>query len=276
MTLVNSLERKANDLRKRILEMCYLHGGHISTAYSCVEILVALYHGGVLRIEAGDPDNLGRDRFVVSKGHGSTGVYAVLADRGFFPSEWIDNSYRQGLCKLGGHVDCRVPGIEASTGALGHGLGIGCGLAYGAKMSRQEHSIYTLLGDAECSEGSIWEGALFAAQHKLDNLVAIIDRNFIGSLDYTRNYIAFDQFAEKWSSFGWNTIIVKEGHDIERLMEAFNNRELGTGKPTAFIVETVKGKGISFLEDDPIWHVRPVDDSLIEQARAELEGKQNG
>ena len=275
MTLINDLERKANDLRQTILEMCYLHGGHISTAYSCVEILVALYHGGVLRVRAKDPKWPERDRFVVSKGHGSTGVYAVLADRGFFPTDWIESNYRQGMCRLGGHVDYRVPGIEVSTGALGHGLGMGCGLALSAKMSKREHLIYTLLGDAECSEGSVWEAALFAAKHKLDNLVAIVDRNFVGSLDYTKNYIAFDQFAEKWSAFGWNTVVIKDGHNLDALMKAFSERPNGIGQPTAFIVETVKGKGVSFIENDPIWHVRSVDDSLIEQARAELKWHKN-
>jgi transketolase len=270
----SDLPRKANALRRQVLELCYSQGGHISTSYSCMEILVALYHGGVLRVDPRDPTLPGRDRFILSKGHAETVLYAVLSDCGFFPAEWLEQSNRRGICRLGGHVDAKVPGVELSTGALGHGLGVGCGLALGAHLDDADWATFVMLGDAECSEGSVWEAALFAAQHGLGNLVAVIDRNFIGSLDYTRNYLALEPFADKWRAFGWDVIMVEDGHDIAALRVALPSERPRRGeRPLAIIVNTVKGKGVSFFENDPVWHVRPVTADLIDRAREELEWK---
>lgn len=270
----DDLLRKANLLRNRVLEVCYAHGGHISSSFSCMEILVALYHGGVLRFDPSNPRWEDRDRFLLSKGHAETVLYAVLADCGFFPSDWLDTDYRSGQCRLGGHVDAKVPGVELSTGALGHGLGVGCGMALGAKMAGDGWATFALLGDAECSEGSVWEAALFAAQQRLGNLVAIIDRNLIGSLDYTQNYLALEPFAEKWRAFGWDVTEVRNGHDFGALFQALPpERPLMGEKPRAVIAHTIKGKGVSFLENDPVWHVRPVTADIIDAAREELTWK---
>lgn len=261
----------ANKLRKRVLEMCFANGGHISTSYSCVEILVSLYFSGVMRLDPKNPKLPSRDKFILSKGHGETILYAVLSERGYFPEEWLTTRYRAGDCILGGHVDSKVPGVEVTTGALGHGLGVGCGIALAAKLDQIDTLHYVLMGDAECSEGSIWEAALFASQHQLGNLVAIVDLNGIGSLDYTRNYIALESMAEKWRAFGWNVLEV-DGHDYDQLITALTLDRSNLNKmPTAVIAKTVKGKGVSAFEDDPVWHVKPVTAEFLELGLKELQ-----
>lgn len=270
---IPALVRKAKDLRKTVLEMCYAHGGHISTCYSYVEILVALYYGGVLRHDPQQPDWPGRDRFILSKGHGETLMFAALADMGYIPEEWTRTSYRHGLCRLGGHVDRITAGIEVTTGALGHGLGVTCGLALAALKKGADTNHFVLLGDAECSEGSVWEAALFAAQWKLGNLIAIVDRNRIGSLDFTANYIALEPFADKWRAFGWDVVEVADGHDFEQLLAALPTRRPNSAdRPLVVIAHTIKGKGVSLFENDPCWHVRPITADLIDEARAQLNG----
>lgn len=267
----DQLKTVANQLRKRVLEMCFANGGHISTSYSCVEILVTLYFSGVMRLDPKDPKLSSRDKFILSKGHGETILYATLAERGYFPKEWLTTRYRAGDCILGGHVDSKVPGVEVTTGALGHGLGVGCGIALAAKMDNLDNLHYVLLGDAECSEGSIWEAALFASQHQLGNLVAIIDLNGIGSLDYTKNYIALESMAEKWHAFGWNVLEV-DGHNYVQLIEVLTLDRLNPiKKPTAVIAKTIKGKGVTAFEDDPVWHVKPVTAEYLEMGLKELE-----
>lgn len=260
----------ATRLRLKTLDMCFKKGGHISTSFSCVEILVALYYTGILKVDPTQPKWEGRDRFILSKGHGETILYALLGDMGFFPKSWLDESYRDGDCILGGHIDSKVPGIEVTAGALGHGLGLGCGMALAAQMDERDTQHYVLMGDAECSEGSIWEAALFASQHQLGNLVAIIDFNRIGSLDYTKNYISLDPFADKWRAFGWDVLEIN-GHDYSDLKKAFSrSRKSPTGKPLAVIAHTVKGKGVSVFENDPAWHVKPVGAEHVERALIEL------
>ena len=268
---ISELKVIAKKLRKRVLEMCFANGGHISTSYSCVEILVALYFSGVMRLDPKNPKLSSRDKFILSKGHGETILYAVLAERGFFPEEWLTTRYRAGVCTLGGHVDSKVPGVEVTTGALGHGLGVGCGIALAAKMDQLDTLHYVLMGDAEFSEGSIWEAALFASQHQLGNLVAVVDLNGIGSLDYTKNYIALDSMADKWRAFGWNVLEV-DGHSFDQLTNALTlDRKNLNKKPTAIIAKTVKGKGVSAFENDPVWHVKPVTAEFLELGLKELE-----
>jgi len=273
MTMTNpnlKLAKIANKLRNDVLEMCYAHGGHISTSFSCVEILTALYYAGVMRVDPKLPKWEGRDKFILSKGHGETILYAVLADIGFFPAEWTKTSYRHGDCLLGGHVDSSIPGVEVTTGALGHGLGLGCGMALAAQMDNKDALHFVLLGDAECSEGSVWEAALFAAKHSLGNLVAIIDYNRIGSLDYTANYIALEPFAEKWRAFGWDVVEV-DGHDIDSLRDVCSVPRTGILRaPRAVIAHTIKGKGVKAFENDPVWHVKPVTIEFVEAGRKEL------
>jgi transketolase len=276
MTHLNKLHQKAGQLRCRILEMGIASGGHIASAFSCVEILVALYHGGIIRIDSKRPTHPERDRFIMSKGHGETGLYAVLADMGFFSRKWLDTCYRKGNCRLGGHPDHKIPGVEISSGSLGHGLGIGAGLALAARMDGLSRKHIVLLGDAECTEGSVWEAAMFAAKQGLYNLVAVVDRNHIGSLDYTVNYTGLEPFDAKWRAFGWETHIC-DGHSIEKLLEGFGIADsFDRTRPFVLIAETVKGKGVSFMENDPIWHVKNLSDTdEIACARRELEEASN-
>lgn len=268
------LRRIANRIRNVVVDMCARSGGHIASSLSCVELLVALYHGGVLRVSSQNPDQPSRDRFILSKGHAETVYYALLADLGYFPKSWLETSYRRGDCKLGGHPDHNLPGVEISSGALGHGLGIGAGLALAARLAGSPRRQIVLMGDAECTEGSVWEAAMFAASHKLDNLVGIVDRNMIGSLDFTDNYTALEPFAEKWSAFGWRTLTV-DGHDFDALLPALDQAcRPGQGAPSLIVAQTVKGKGVSFIENDPCWHVKCISCELeVSQAKEELRWK---
>lgn len=251
-------------------------GGHIASSFSCVEILVSLYYGNILNIDPSNPDSEDRDRFILSKGHAETVLYAVLADCGFFPAEWIEKYYRKGDCRLGGHPDRIIPGVEITSGALGHGLGIGAGISWAAIKDGKSHLQFVLMGDAECMEGSVWEAAMFAAKHELNNLISIVDRNHIGSLDFTKNYSKLELFAEKWEAFGWDTQII-DGHSFEELINAFQYARSRTSvKPLLIVAETIKGKGVSFMENDPTWHVRAVtEEAQIAQAREELRWRDN-
>lgn len=267
-----ALKKKANQIRNKVIDMAVKSGGHISSAFSCVEIMVTLYYGRKLNFNPKDPEWEDRDRFILSKGHGETGYYALLADLGYFPKEWLETRYRRGDCYLGGHPDHNIPGVEITSGSLGHGLGIAAGISLAAKMNGKSHLHYVLLGDAECTEGSIWEAALFAAKHELNNLIAIVDRNHIGSLDFTKNYTKLNPFPEKWKAFGWEVETV-DGHSFEELFRIFQKARLRNAKtPFAIIAETIKGKGVTFIENDPIWHVKNLtDEKEIKQAKKELE-----
>ena len=257
-SLVNTsgLEHKANQIRNKILQMCISTGGHIVSSLSCVDILVTLYYGGNLNFDANNPEWEDRDRFFLSKGHGEAALYAVLADLGFFPASWLETRYRKGDCRLGGHPDKEIPGVEITSGSLGHGLGLAAGISLAAKIDSKAHLQFVLMGDAECTEGSVWEAALFASKHRLDNLIAIVDRNRIGSIDFTKEFTSLEPFCEKWKSFGWETTVCN-GHDCKQLHETFQYaRSRDTSQPLIIIAETIKGKGIPFMENDPTWHVR--------------------
>ncbi len=249
------LEKKVKELRKTIFRtICKGGGGHIPASLSIVEILSVLYYG-ILRIDPQNPQEAGRDRFVLSKGHAGVALYAVLADKGFFDKGELDKFGRSGTI-LGGHPDMySVPGIEASTGSLGHGLPFGAGVALAAKMDKKDYRVFVLLGDGECQEGTVWETALFAPQHKLDNLTAIIDYNKLQALDRLDKIISLDSLVDKWKSFGWEVREV-DGHDINKLRDIFKAVPFAFGKPSLIIANTIKGKGISFMENAPIWHYR--------------------
>ncbi|MGA1868169.1 MAG: transketolase [bacterium] len=266
------LDRKAHQMRYKILKMCICTGGHIVSSLSCVDILVALYYGGILNVDAGNAEWGERDRFLLSKGHGETALYAVLADRGFFPAEWITSRYRQGNCVLGGHPDKKIPGVEVTTGSLGHGLGLAAGISLAAKMDKKNHFQFVLMGDAECTEGSVWEAGLFASKNKLNNLIAIVDRNNIGSIDFTEDFTSLEPFSDKWEAFGWE-VAVCNGHSFDELIKVFRYaRSRDTTKPFIIIAQTVKGKGISFMENDPMWHARSLtSEKEITHAKEELQ-----
>jgi len=244
---------------------------HIASVFSMADILSVLYRD-VLRVDPADPRAPDRDRFILSKGHGGAGVYAVLAERGFLPLEKLATYYQDGsdLC---GHVSHKgIPGVELSTGSLGHGLSIGAGMAYAGKLDGKIHRVFVLLSDGECDEGSVWEAVLFAGHHGLENLTAIVDYNKIQSLAPTAATLDLEPFVDKWSSFGWS---VREtaGHDHEALVKAFSSLPARAGRPTVVIAHTTKGKGVSFMENSVLWHYRCPRGEEFEAALRELEAE---
>lgn len=270
---IAELVDKAKWLRREILEMCNKAGtGHVSSAFSCVEIVTALYYGGILRFDPRNPQWDERDRFIISKGHSGIAVYPILSDLGFFPKEELERFAQSGGI-LGVHASRNIPGIEATTGSLGHGLGLGIGLAMAAKMDRKLYMTVVLLGDGECYEGSVWEAAMFASHQNLNNLVAIVDRNSLCTTDFTENLVQLEPLEQKWISFGWEAVTIN-GHSILQILAAFSDlRSRRSDKPFAIIANTVKGKGISFIENVPLWHaVCPSGEQLI-KGRDELNGK---
>lgn len=248
-------EQLAWKIRRHAVEMTHLSGGsHIGAILSEADIIAVLYND-VLKVNSLDPKWDERDRFILSKGHAGAGVYAALAECGFFDIEELKTHYQNGS-RLSGHVSHKgVPGVELSTGALGHGLGVGIGRALAAKRDSKNFKIYVLMGDGECDEGSVWEAAMFAAHFKLDNIVTIIDHNKMQSLDFCENTISLAPFAEKWKAFCWNVIEI-DGHSHDELKRAFKEANECIYKPTVIIANTVKGKGISFMENDILWHYR--------------------
>lgn len=243
------------EIRRKILLMC-LHagGGHIAPSLSCVEILVALYFK-ILRLDKNNYRDDNRDRLILSKGHACAVLYAILAEKGII-DENILNTFCQKDSILGGHPEAHlIPGVEVSTGSLGHGLSFGVGVAFAGKLDKKDYKVFTLLSDGECQEGSVWEAALFAAHHRLDNLIAIIDHNKLQSLDRIDNILSLKPFGDKWESFGWEVREV-DGHSISRICDVLASVPFAKGKPSALIAHTTKGKGISFMENAPIWHYR--------------------
>jgi transketolase len=264
------LKTKALWVRRQILKMaCGAGAGHISSSFSCTEILLALYQGGILRVNPKDPGWEKRDRFILSKGHGALALYAVLADMGFFPAEELSTFAKEGS-RLGGHAEAHVPGIDILSGSLGHGLSIGCGLSLCARLDKKDFLTIVLLGDGECHEGSIWEAAMFAGQHRLGNLIAIVDNNGISASDHLDRYLTLKPLDKKWSSFGWKVVRV-DGHSVPQILKAFSGvRNRKGNAPLLIIADTVKGKGISFIENDPDWHFRVPVGKELKAALSEL------
>ncbi|MBW2648027.1 MAG: transketolase [Deltaproteobacteria bacterium] len=264
------LKEKAQDLRRRAFEMAINAGkGHLGGSLSCTEILVSLYYGGILRFEPQKPDWEERDRFILSKGHANNTLYVLLADLGFFPEEELSNFSQDGSI-LGGHCDPQVPGIEIVTGSLGHGLGIAAGIALGAALDGKNFLTFVVTGDGECQEGSIWEAAMFAGHHSLSNLVTFVDRNRLGSEEFTENSASLEPLADKWKAFGWEVKSV-DGHSVDEILEALKNcRVRQSQKPLLIIANTVKGKGISCLENTPKSHHTLPKGEDIERTRRDL------
>ena len=245
----------ARSLYLRTLMIRMLKGGgrgHIGSTLSLIEILRVLYDD-VLRFDPKNPRWKERDRCILSKGHGCIALFALLADKGFFPMEEMDRFCRpDGI--LGGHPEYgKVPGVEASTGALGHGLSIGIGMALAARAEKRDSKIFVITGDGEIDEGSVWEAALCAGKHKLSSLTVMVDYNKIQSAGFTRDIQDLEPLADKWRAFNFNAIEV-DGHDVKALQETLKKLPLSGDKPTAIICHTVKGKGIPFAENDPKWH----------------------
>lgn len=258
-------------IRKQSLRMIHrAKSSHAGTTLSMADLLAVLY-ARTLRLNPTQPGWPARDRFLLSKGHGCAGLYAALAEVGFFPASWLEDFYLNGS-RLAGHAThSNVPGIEASTGSLGHGLSLACGMALAAKLDGHAHRVFCLLSDGECDEGSTWEAALFAPHHRLDNLIAIVDYNKIQSLGHVRDILDLEPFADKWRAFGWATREI-DGHSIEAIIEALDAVPFEANRPTCLIAHTVKGKGVSFMEDRVLWHYRAPSSEELAQAVVEIEG----
>lgn len=255
-------------IRRHGVEMTHLSGGsHIGAILSVADIVAVLY-ADFINFDTKNPKNDTRDRFILSKGHAGAAIYAALAESGFFDTEELKTHYQNGS-RLSGHVSHHVPGVDFSTGSLGHGLSAAAGMALAAKQDKKEHKVYAVLGDGECNEGSVWEAALFATHFGLDNLVCIVDHNKMQSLDFCDKTLSSTPLSGIWQSFGWNVTEI-DGNNHDELHEALNNVQKNK-KPTVIIASTIKGKGISFMENDILWHYRfPHSGWEYDQAVSEL------
>ncbi len=263
------LEAVARQIRGQLLEMSHRAGTpHLGSSLSCVDILVAAYWG-VLRIDPGNPDAPDRDRFILSKGHAATTLYAALAYRGFSDRALLDHYAEPGSC-LAEHPIPGVPGIEAATGSLGHGLSLGLGMALAGRVQHRGYRVYVLLSDGECNEGAVWEAALFAPAQRLENVCAIIDYNKWQATGRSDEVMGLHPLKAKWEAFGWSAYEI-DGHDLGGLVEVLRKVPDGTGKPVAVIAHTVKGKGVSFMEDDNNWHYRIPNHEELARGRRELQ-----
>jgi transketolase len=263
------LDLIARRLRFKLIQMSHAAGTpHLGSALSCVDILVAAYWN-VVKVDARNPSDPLRDRFILSKGHAATALYATLAERGFFPKEWLDTfaTHRAPLAEQPA-PNC-APGVELATGSLGHGLPVGVGMALAARIQKRDYRVFVCMSDGECNEGTVWEAAMFAPAQRLDRLCVVIDYNKWQATGRSNEIMALPSLREKWAAFGWSAHEV-DGHDVATLSRLLNNVPDGSGKPVAIIAHTIKGKGISFMQDDNNWHYRIPKPDEIEAARKEL------
>ncbi len=266
---MNSLEL-ALRIRLHGIEMTHLsRGSHIGSILSVADIIAVLY-ADILRVRPEAPGWENRDRLILSKGHAGAAVYAALAERGFFGTEMLKTHCADGSA-LSGHVSLRgVPGVEFSTGSLGHGLSVGAGMALSAKKDKKLHHVHVVISDGECDEGSTWEAALFASHFELDGLIATMDRNMLQSLGSTEDTLRLEPLADKWKAFGWRVFRI-DGHNHDALRAAYRSAESRDGRPSMLIARTVKGKGVSFMENSVLWHYRfPHAGGEYENALADL------
>lgn len=266
---IDQLERIAARIRGKLVEMSHCSkASHLGSALSCVDILVSLYWD-VLDISPDNADRPDRDRFILSKGHGAAALYATLAYRGVFEKEFLD-TYAGIGSRLEEHPGPgSLPGVEAATGSLGHGMSMGVGLAMAARIRNLNYKTVILVSDGECNEGAVWEGAMFASGQHLDNICVIVDFNKWQATGRSREVMGLDPLLDKWESFGWEGIEV-DGHDLSALRSACARIGNSAGKPLAIVAHTVKGKGVSFMEDDNNWHYRIPDASEVLAAKKEL------
>lgn len=265
------LKDEARKIRLTALKMQHAaHKGHLGGALSVAEILIAIYYSGIVNISPKKSKDRTRDRIIFSKGHACLSLYAVLGDLGFFPKTELDR-YGQNGTFLGGHPDHLIPGVEVSTGSLGHGLGIGAGMALAARLNNQKYVTYVILGDGECNEGSVWEAVAFALAQNLNNLIAIVDNNHVAATAKTREFVGSTSMEAKWKSFGWDSLSI-DGNNISEVINALKKSKARTThkKPLVIIANTIKGKGVSFMEGDPKWHHGVANDAQYEQAQKEL------
>lgn len=253
---IDFLKDKSVYVRKETLRIHGLSPGtRLASSLSALEIFTVLYYGKILKYNPKDANWPGRDRLIISKGHGAISLYPILADLGFFDRQELTTVCQEGSF-LGTIPDPLIPGLETINGSLGHGLGVGCGIALALKIRQKKEKVFVLLGDGELNEGSIWEAVMFGAEHKLNNLTAIIDNNKICMLGYCKKIINLDPLGAKFRAFGWNVKSV-DGHNLKLLHGILSDiKQAKTGKPTLLIANTVKGKGVSRLEKDPLNHIR--------------------
>jgi len=265
-------QKISKEIRKNILEMKFnSQSSHISSALSCVDILTILYFK-ILKLNPKEPQKVDRDRFILSKGHAASALYATLAQKGFFPEQILKNYCKDG-CRLAGHATKdSVPGVEVSTGSLGHGLPIGAGIALAGKKDSKKYRVFVLMSDGECDEGSNWEAALFASHHKLDNLVAIIDYNKIQAFGKTNEVLNLEPLKDKWVAFGWSVAEVN-GHNFSEIEKALARIPFEGRKPSLIIAHTIKGKGVSFMEEKIEWHYKSLSKESFDSAVEELHKK---
>ncbi len=259
----------ARQIRGKLVELSHQAGTpHLGSSLSCVDILVALYWN-VLRIDPSKPTDPNRDRFILSKGHAATALYATLAYKKFFPMNVLDT-----FTEAGSHLpeqpspQC-VPGVEVASGSLGHGLSLGLGMALAARIQNLSYRVVAVLSDGECNEGSVWEAAMLAPAQKLDNLIAIVDYNKWQATGRSNEIMSMDSLSKKWDAFGWNAIEV-DGHNMEQILAALTPIPKKAGQPTAIIAHTIKGKGVSFMQDDNNWHYRSPNTDELQKAKIEL------
>lgn len=272
----NELGRIANRLRAEVVEMTTEAGsGHPGGSLSAADMMSVLYFGGFMRYDAADPWWEDRDRFVLSKGHVAPILYATLAEAGFIPVDELTSLRKLGSRLQGHPVRGKVPGVEMSTGSLGQGLSMACGIALAGVMDGRGYRTFCLLGDGELQEGQNWEAAMFAGQYSLDRLVAIVDRNRLQITGDTEDAVGLDPLPEKWQAFGWNVIVI-DGHDIPMIQEALSRACEPSGRPTVIIMNTIKGKGVSFMENNVSFHGKSATPEERDRALAELseEGSQ--
>lgn len=258
----------ANVIRVQALRMVHkAKASHIGSCLSIADLLSVLYVN-ILKYNPQEPKWPCRDRFILSKGHAAAIFYAALAECGFFPKEWLDTYYEDGSV-LTGHANHGVPGIELSTGSLGHGLPVGCGMALAGKRGKKTYRVFVMMSDGELDEGSNWEAILFAPQHQLDNLVAIVDHNTIQGFGHVSEVMELAPLAEKWRAFRWAVREI-DGHNCEEIESTLKSIPFEPGKPSVIIAHTVKGKGVSFMENQLAWHYKSPDDKQLAQALTEL------
>lgn len=268
-----NLKALSYELRKNTVDIIMSGGGgHIGGDMSVMEILVTLYFSE-MNVSPEKMDDPGRDRFIMSKGHSVEALYAVLAEKGFFPYEEVRDNFSKFGSQYIGHPNNKLPGIEMNSGSLGHGLPVGVGMALAGKMNKEDYRVYVVMGDGELAEGSVWEGAMSGHNYGLDNLCAIIDRNRLQISGSTEDVMKQDDQKERWSAFGWHVVEVKDGNDIEQLKAAFKEAREFKGEPTAIIANTVKGCGSEVMENKASWHHHVPNEEEYKQIMKDLEAR---
>lgn len=266
---IEQLILMAQRIRGQVVQMSHTaKAPHLGSSLSCVDILTTLY-GAVMNVNAENIASPTRDRFILSKGHAAAALYATLSQHNFFPADLIATYNKAGGCLPEQPSPGCVPGIEAATGSLGHGLPLGLGMAMAARIHKQEYRVFVVLSDGECNEGTVWEAAMFAPAHKLENVIVIVDFNHWQATGRSTEIMAIDPLVDKWKAFGWESYEI-DGHNIAQLLEVIANFSRGNGKPKAIIAHTIKGKGVSFMQDDNNWHYRIPNAEEVIAAHKEL------